>query len=95
MTRARTYIKLNESRVGKIKSQIEPIIPDDWMREENPHISILPSFKIPTEYEDEIQKRIQTTLRQFSLYRVKIKGYHIYPPLDSNQQTYVLTSSHA
>ena len=82
MTQARTYIKLNESRVGKIKSQIEPIIPDDWTKEKNPHISILPSFKIPTEYGEEIQKRIQTTLRQFSLNRVKINGYHMYPPVN-------------
>ena len=85
------YLALDESTITQLQNEISTVIPTDWKRETNPHVTILPGFSIPSSNTDAAMSELNEIVDSISIPSVSVVDFHFYPALDDREQTYVVS----
>lgn len=90
MIDAWTKLSMDADAAAAVRASIAHAIPDDWVVETNPHISVLPGFELPTQNADEATDALETGLDEFVGDTLTVNGFHCFNPIESDDATFVI-----
>jgi len=90
MSKAWTWFEPVAQDVEQMRDALRDVVPDGWVEETDPHVSVLPGFEVPEEEMDGVLTACAEASEDLVGTTVEVTGFHCFNPLDADDETFVI-----
>lgn len=85
-----TWLEPVVQDIEQMWDALRDVVPDRWVEETDPHVSVLPSFEVPEEEMGDVVAACVEASEDLVGTTVDVTGFHCFKTLDSDGETFVI-----